>query len=189
MRLNTLGVSRNVTCYPFMCDETLTRHTTLSLIAWMRSLGDVARVGVECTGSYGAGLTRYLGAQNIPTLEVTRPDKSLRRAQGKSDDYDAVAAALGQRVQVAKDRSGQVEALRVLRTTRKTAIKCSKGHPWSSCTIRSLPPLIRSASSTEVRLGCTCYAELSESHPTRESFRDPDVATLIALGITGQTRA
>jgi transposase len=45
-----------------------TRHGYLSLITWMRSLGDVARVGVRCTGSYGAGLTRYLGSADILTL-------------------------------------------------------------------------------------------------------------------------
>ena len=38
----------------------------------------------------------------------------------------AEATRTGQRVQVAKDRSGAVEAVRVLRTTRKTAIKCRR---------------------------------------------------------------
>lgn len=105
-----------------------TLHGYLSLISWMRTYGTLTRVGVECTGSYGAGLTRYLGLAGICVLEVTRPDKSLRRAQGKNDTFDAISAAqaalTGQRVQVAKDRNGQVEALRVLRTTRMTAIKC-----------------------------------------------------------------
>ncbi len=71
-----------------------TRHGYLSLIMWLRSFGDITRVGVECTGSYRAGPTRYLGALDIPTLEVTRPDKSLRRVHGKSDDYDAIAPSL-----------------------------------------------------------------------------------------------
>ena len=39
---------------------------------------------------------------------------------------DPEAARTRRRVQVAKDRSGSVEALRVLRTTRKTAIKCRR---------------------------------------------------------------
>ncbi|MEX6430966.1 IS110 family transposase [Ferrimicrobium acidiphilum] len=161
-----------------------TRHGYLSLITWMRSLGDVARVGVECTGSYGAGLTRYLGAVNIPTLEVTRPDKSLRRAQGKSDDYDAIAAALaalyGQRVQVAKDRSGQVEALRVLRTTRKTAIKCRRATLQQlHNTIVAASDKIREQYRGETRMHL--LRKLATSRPTRESFRDPDIATQIAL--------
>ena len=52
----------------------------------------------------------------IPVLEVTAPDLESRRRHGKDDSIDAVAAeraALwGQRVQVAKDRDGAVEALR-----------------------------------------------------------------------------
>jgi len=30
------------------------------MLAWMASFGMVARIGVECTGSYSAGLLRYL---------------------------------------------------------------------------------------------------------------------------------
>jgi len=49
------------------------------LIRWMRSFGDVRRLGVEGTGSYGAGLTRQLAEAGIEVLEVDRPD---RPAQG-----------------------------------------------------------------------------------------------------------
>ena len=56
-------------------------------------------------------------------LEVTGPDPASRRAKGKDDALDAIAAAEAartrRRVQVAKDRSGSVEALRVLRTNAK----------------------------------------------------------------------
>jgi hypothetical protein len=62
----------------------------------------------------------------VPVLEVTGPEPAARRSKGKDDELDAVAAAraalTGQRVQVAKDRSGAVEALRVLRTTRSSAV-------------------------------------------------------------------
>ena len=77
--------------------------------------------------------------QRIGVLAVTRagedrqmtgPDPASRRAKGKDDTLDAIAAAEAartkRRVQVAKDRSGAGEALRVLRTTRKTAIKCRR---------------------------------------------------------------
>lgn len=107
-----------------------TRHGYLGLIAWMRSCGSLQRVGVECTGSYGAGLVRYFAKEGIPVYEVTQPDKALRRAKGKDDDIDAIAAARavlsGTRVRVAKDRNGQVEALRVLRTTRKNAVRARR---------------------------------------------------------------
>lgn len=37
-----------------------TRAGYRALIRWIRSFGDVRRVGVEGTGSYGAGVTRHL---------------------------------------------------------------------------------------------------------------------------------
>ena len=36
-------------CFP------TTRHGYKQMLLWMRSFGELARVGVECTGSYGAG--------------------------------------------------------------------------------------------------------------------------------------
>jgi hypothetical protein len=33
-----------------------TRQGYKLMLTWMRSLGDLQRIGVECTGSYGAGL-------------------------------------------------------------------------------------------------------------------------------------
>jgi transposase len=55
--------------------------------------GTVARIGVECTGSYGAGLLRHLQNAGITVLEVTAPDKMERRRRGKSDTIDAESAA------------------------------------------------------------------------------------------------
>ena len=37
-----------------------TRHGYRQMRAWMRSLGDLQRIGVESTGSYGAGLLRFM---------------------------------------------------------------------------------------------------------------------------------
>ena len=100
------------------------------MLRWLRSHGELLRVGVESTGSYGAGISRHLALSGTPVLEVTGPDRAGRRAKGKDDSLDAIAAAeaarTGRRVQVAKDRAGAVEALRVLRTTRKTAVKCRR---------------------------------------------------------------
>ena len=60
-----------------------------ALIAWASTLGSVDRVGVEGTGSYGAGLTRWLRAPGQVVVEVDRPDRAARRRQGKADDLDA----------------------------------------------------------------------------------------------------
>ena len=92
---------------------------------WLRELGTVERVGVEGTGSYGAGLTRFLHAEGVVVVEVNRPNRQLRRSHGKSDPVDAVAAARaaqsGQATGEAKARNGAVEAIRALRVARRSA--------------------------------------------------------------------
>jgi transposase len=47
------------------------------------------RAGVEGTGTFGAGLARYLLAHHIQVYEVNRPDRTARRLLGKSDPLDA----------------------------------------------------------------------------------------------------
>jgi transposase len=64
-----------------------------SLLGWLGKFGDVALVGVEGTGSYGAGLTRYLAARGVRVVEVDRADRQERYRSGKSDPLDAVSAA------------------------------------------------------------------------------------------------
>src|SRR5512133_3426180 len=63
------------------------------LLGWLGRHGQVAVVGVEGTGSYGAGLARYLADQQVRVVEVDRPDRRTRRQHGKSDPIDAEAAA------------------------------------------------------------------------------------------------
>lgn len=63
------------------------------MLAWLRSFGELARIGVECTGTYGAGLLRYLQHAGVTVLEVTAPDKHDRGKRGKDDTIDAENAA------------------------------------------------------------------------------------------------
>lgn len=161
-----------------------TRAGYRAMLAWLRSHGEVIRVGVEQTGTYGAGLTRHLALAGIPVLEVTGPDPQMRRSKGKDDTLDAIAAAkaalTGERVSVAKDRSGQVEALRVLRTTRKTAVKCRRATMQQlRNTIIAAPDEVRDQvrNLTPMQLLRTCAAW----RPDQLAFRDPAVATKIAL--------
>lgn len=70
-----------------------TRQGYRQMLAWMRSFGALRRVGVESTGSYGAGLLRFLQQAGIEVLEVTSPDVQDRRRRGKNDDFDAESAA------------------------------------------------------------------------------------------------
>ena len=55
------------------------------LLGWLGGFGTVALVGIEGTGSYGAGLARHVTAAGIRVVEVDRPDRQDRRRQGKSD--------------------------------------------------------------------------------------------------------
>jgi transposase len=65
----------------------------VQLLAWMRSFGTVAVVGVEGTGSYGAGLSRFLAKVGVRVVEVDRSDRQERRRSGTSDPLDAISAA------------------------------------------------------------------------------------------------
>ena len=94
--------------------------------AWMCSFGALQRIGVEATGTYGAGLLRYMQQAGIEVLEVTTPDRHDRRKRGKNDDLDAQNAAhaafAGRRTVTPKSRDGMIESLRVLKACRKTAV-------------------------------------------------------------------
>ena len=97
------------------------------LLVWMNGHGRLERVGVEGTGSYGAGLARHLTAAGVTMVEVDRPDRKVRRAKGKSDPVDAYAAAKaalnGDATGTPKTRDGRVEAIRALRVARSGAVK------------------------------------------------------------------
>ena len=99
----------------------------VALVTWAERFGPVERIGVEGTGTYGAGLTRFMRAYGLQVVEVNRPDRSLRRRRGKSDPIDAQAAARATLAGVAatapKTREGQVEMIRVMRVARRGAMK------------------------------------------------------------------
>ena len=161
-----------------------TRAGYRAMLRWFRSHGELLRVGVESTGTYGAGITRHLALSGIPVLEVTGPDPASRRAKGKDDALDAISAAEAartrRRVQVAKDRSGSVEALRVLRTTRKTAIKCRRAALQQLYnTIVAAPEEVRDQvrNLTRMQRLRTCAAW----RPDTVGYRDPVVATKLSL--------
>ena len=96
-----------------------------SLLGWLFGFGEVERVGVEGTGSWGVGLTRFLTAAGVGVVEVDRPNRQTRRRQGKSDPTDAVSAARaalsGTATTTPKTRNGPVEEMRVLLVARRSA--------------------------------------------------------------------
>jgi transposase len=97
------------------------------LIYWAQSFGTVGCAGVEGTGSYGAGLARYLRAAGISVVEVERPKRRHLQRNGKSDPIDAEAAARAvlahDAVGEPKSGDGQVEMIRSLRSARQSAVK------------------------------------------------------------------
>jgi transposase len=117
--LDSLGGLLGVEAFP------AERSGHRQLLNWLGDFGPVARVGVEGTGSYGAGLARYLRRAGIEVVEVDRPNRQARRRQGKSDPLDAIEAARatqgGRALGAAKTRDGHVEAIRALVVAKRSA--------------------------------------------------------------------
>ena len=110
------------------------------LLAWATSLGDVYAFGVEGCGSYGTGLARFLRRHDHKVYEVARPPRrGERRASGKSDTIDAEHAARtvlsGKGTATPKLTDGQIEAIRLVKIARDTAVKA---HTTSIITLKAV---------------------------------------------------
>ena len=96
------------------------------LLGWLGGFGTVCLVGIEGTGSYGAGLSRHVTAAGVRVVEAGRSDRQDRRRQGKSDPLDAVSAARaaqsGRARGAPKGRDGTVEAIRALMVAKRSAV-------------------------------------------------------------------
>ena len=98
------------------------------LLDWAVGLGQVHAFGVEGCGSYGSGLAKFLRRHDQLVREIARPPRrGERRASGKSDTIDAEHAARvvlsGSGTATPKLANGQVEAIRVIKIARNTAVK------------------------------------------------------------------
>lgn len=97
------------------------------LLAFVAAHGVIDKIGIELTGSYGAGLTRHLSAAGVTVMEVNTTDKATRARRGKDDAIDAVAAAQktlsGMASATPKDTTGATEAIRLLTAVRDLAVK------------------------------------------------------------------
>jgi transposase len=96
------------------------------LLDWAQRLGQPDAWGIEGTGSFGAGLARFLRGHGQVVVEVNRPDRAARRRRGKSDPVDAEAAARAVQARegsIPKAGDGQVEMIRSLRVARASAMK------------------------------------------------------------------
>jgi transposase len=99
----------------------------LELEAWLATLGRIQRVGIECTGSYAAGLTRFFRERQVDVFEVNTTHRATRARRGKDDAIDAEMAARkvlsGEASAQAKDTTGDIESIRLLKLSRESAIK------------------------------------------------------------------
>lgn len=101
------------------------------LLGWAASFGNVIAFGIEGTGSYGAALTSFVRRHGHKVIEVARPDRRLRRLNGKSDTLDAENAAravlAGFATAIPKTADGVVEMIRQLKVAHDTAVKDRTG--------------------------------------------------------------
>ena len=104
-----------------------TTHGYEELERWSHRQGDIGAFGIEGTGSYGAGVARFLTGRGYSVIEVNRPDRSVRHRKGKSDPVDAEMAARAALADVAdsipKSGEGEVEMIRMLKSARDSAVK------------------------------------------------------------------
>jgi transposase len=102
---------------------------------------------IEGTGSYGAGLARFLASRGERVLEVGRLPREGRRSRAKTDSLDAIRAARSVLAQerVAQPRAGgRREELRALVVCREGALAAKRA---GLCQLRDLllcaPPTLR----------------------------------------------
>lgn len=153
------------------------------LLGWLQGHGQISAVGIEGTGSYGAGLARFLTGRDVKLIEVDRPDRRARRKHGKSDPADAVAAAravqAGTATGTPKTHDGAVESIRALRVARSGAIKARTAAINAlRQTLITAPPELREqlAGLGQAGLIATC----ARLRPTNE-LHDPAQAIKTAL--------
>ena len=98
-----------------------------ALLEWASALGPVAGMAIEGTGSYGAGLARFLRQRDVRIIEVHGADRRSRRRDGKDDTLDAENAArsllAGTATAIPKSADGMAEMVRQVKIARDTAVK------------------------------------------------------------------
>lgn len=164
-----------------------TRAGYRKLLGWLRSHGELTLVGVEGTGSYGVGLSRYLTRAGIDVVEVDRPNRQTRHRQGKSDPVDAVAAARaalgGTATGLPKSRDGNVEAIRVLMIARRSAVHTRiETLNQLRHLVFTATPEIRSRFTGLTAISLANKASSLRPRPGEDTVRYTTLVTLRALG-------
>jgi transposase len=167
----------------FFAEATATGYA--QLLAWADEVGGPAAFGVEGTGSYGSGLARFLRREGRTVIEVSRPPRrGERRLDGKSDPIDAEHAAravlAGTASAIPKLADGVVEAIRLVKIARDTAVKA---HSQAMITLKTV--IVTSSDElraelkplTDFKLMTTCA-----SFESAADLSDPAAAIRHVLG-------
>jgi transposase len=155
------------------------------LLGWARRFGRISALGVESTGSYAAGLTRYLRTEGLEVREVNQPHPHTRRRRGKSDPIDAELAArhvlADNRVVIAKDTTGVVESIRQLRVARDGAVKARSAalHALDGVVVSAPDELREQLMIRKTSRGRATLCARFRPDPTR--LHEPAVAAKAAL--------
>lgn len=153
------------------------------LLRWLRSFGPLHAVGVEGTGSYGSALAKHLTEDDVRVIEVSRPNRQVRRRHGKTDVIDAIAAARavlsGEATATPKAHSGPVEALRLLKIVQRSATKSrtQAGNQLRAIVATAPDDLrsrLRSLKTTELVTTCAAF---------RVGAEDDSLATVTRLAL------
>lgn len=181
--LDTVGRLLGVNVFP----TTSAGHRAVA--DWIGSHGPIDRVGIELTGSYGAGLTRYLTGEGITVVEVNTTDKATRARQGKNDTIDAISAAQkvlsGMATAIPKDTTTVVESVRMLMLVRDSAVKSR------TQTMNQVKDILVTAPDElrEQFTGMTLPAaakKAAQLRPDRTRLADPTQAGKVALKRLGE---
>lgn len=154
------------------------------LLDWASGFGEIAGFGVEGCGSYGQGLARFLRRHGQLVREVARPPrKGERRLSGKSDAIDAEHAArqmlAGVGMAVPKTADATVEAIRLLKITRDTAVKA---HTTTMITLKAvLVTCEHDLRDSLTRLSDYKLIVACSQLPTTGNVGDPSVAARCSL--------
>ncbi len=154
------------------------------LLDWMRTFGTIERVGIEGTGSWGAALTRHLHTAGIDVTEINRTNRQHRRRHGKTDPADAVPAAraclAGLDAGTPKTGDGPVEAIRMLRIARRSAVQTrTRTMNQIRAVLDTAPTSIRDRYRHLTPTKLT--AALARIRPDQTDIAAVDVAAAIAL--------
>ncbi|ADG76917.1 Transposase [Tsukamurella paurometabola] len=156
------------------------------LLTWTATVGTVAAFGIECTGSYGAGLLRHLLAEGHDVREVNRPHAHTAARRGKTDAIDAEAAArkvlAGEAPVVPKDTTGAVESIRMLTLARNSAVKArSTAQTQLQNVLITAPHTLREQINSDVSGPKARVAACSRLRPNISRLNEPAQAAKLTL--------